>query len=190
MKINNLTAGSYTNKLNFKSAYIVEPNISSNLGEAVLPVNYDSLFSYDNSKTNELYNVMKADENKKISLLHYGDIVQFADTAKPSMVLVDDEIAADAHSHIELKKDYEKNMQDLENKSAKDLKNMLTKKERKLIQPSIKSNPQNKLEILKNAVVKSLRSTFRLKEEKFYVDMFKKAIQLKSGDIQKFKSIA
>lgn len=188
MKVNNVqSAGKYANKLNFKSVYIVEPTRNPNIG-VDLPANYDLLFSYDNSNTIKLYNGLKVDEAKK-SLFHYGDIARFVDPNKPSMVLVDDEVK-DAHPHIELKKEYQRSVQSLEKKSSKELKSMLTKKELKLVKLKIKANPENKLEILKNAVAQSLRTVFRLKEEQLYSSLSSKVKMLKPEDIQKIKFMA
>lgn len=190
MKINNISAGgNYSSKLNFKSAFIVDPGPNPHLN-AGIPIDYDSLFSFDNSKTEELYRVIKSKEGEKISLFHYGDIAQFPDTAKPEIVLIDDEVSADAHSHIELKNEYQQSMQSLEKKTPKELKKMLTKKEFKSVQPQIDANPKGKLEILKNAVAKSLRNTFRLKEEQLYSSLVSKVKTLKPEDISKFKFIA
>lgn len=189
MKINNLTAGNYAKKLNFKSAYIVDPGPNPHLN-AGIPIDYDSLFSYDNSKTAELYSVIKAEKGEKTSLFHYGDIAQFTDTAKPEIILIDDELSADAHSHIKLKKEYEQELESLKKKTPKQLEKMLTKKELETIRPQIKSDPKNKLSILTSAVVKSLRNNIRWKEETLYNSMFAKVKMIKPEDIQKLKYIA
>lgn len=184
-------------------------NIQSNSFKGVYRVEEDEQsksFKNNESKTKKLYNLLIGSEQKDVVLFKKGQLKGLVDLSSPELILTNDELGNDAEKYLKLKYELNNKTENLYDKSVKELKKMLNRKEVKAAEefaaksgPYHHANQHNKAGYfsdpdaihreLMEKVEEKIRHKIGFHEEALYEKSLKKSVVLPVDTLKKLGSV-